>query len=297
MSLMRIIEPRELEAARLRRSKRRGAWAKTAVPFVVAAAFITGLGIYSYNKPETDGRAPRSGTPARTEAISPQSAEAEQTNRVIRTFTGQEFVDFYNRFAYPNVTEVSNPPPITGDADADERIRSIAVSRGYMQRSIAIPPLEKIDGEQLQRLAVTPWVQLKAAAAKAGHRLRLGAGFRSVEDQRTLFTSRLYATGATAASIADGSSDAAVIRTLQTASIPGYTRHHTGYTVDIECESHPGVVFAASRCFAWLNENNYAHAKEFGWIPSYPDNAAQQGPEPEAWEYVWVGADALKVAS
>jgi len=33
--------------------------------------------------------------------------------------------------------------------------------------------------------------------------------------------------------------------------------------------------------------------KRFGFIPSYPENSGKQGPEPEPWEYVWVGEDVL----
>jgi LAS superfamily LD-carboxypeptidase LdcB len=53
------------------------------------------------------------------------------------------------------------------------------------------------------------------------------------------------------------------------------------------------VVFEQSVCFGWLSKGNYKNAKSNGWIPSYPDGAKKQGPDPESWEYVWVGKQNL----
>ncbi len=39
--------------------------------------------------------------------------------------------------------------------------------------------------------------------------------------------------------------------------------------------------------------DNYRVAKQFGFIPSYPSGAGAQGPEPEPWEYVYVGVKAI----
>jgi LAS superfamily LD-carboxypeptidase LdcB len=76
-------------------------------------------------------------------------------------------------------------------------------------------------------------------------------------------------------------------------AVPGYSRHHTGYTVDIACENQTTLSFIYTVCFKWLSQNNYERTKKFGWIPSYPEEAVLQGPEPESWEYVWVGIDAV----
>jgi len=89
------------------------------------------------------------------------------------------------------------------------------------------------------------------------------------------------------------SSDSELDGILATTAIPGYSRHHTGYTVDIGCGNEPAIAFELTVCFDWLSANNYKNAKTYGWIPSYPEGAGQQGPEPETWEYVWVGIDAL----
>ncbi len=94
--------------------------------------------------------------------------------------------------------------------------------------------------------------------------------------------------------IISGESDKEINDILITRSIPGYSKHHTGYTIDIGCGNYLlDYSFADTECFDWLAVNNYENAKRFGFIPSYPENSGKQGPEPEPWEYVWVGEDVL----
>ena len=40
--------------------------------------------------------------------------------------------------------------------------------------------------------------------------------------------------------------------------------------------------------------DNFYNAKRFGFIPSYPDDLNAQGPNPEPWEFVWVGVDLIE---
>lgn len=110
--------------------------------------------------------------------------------------------------------------------------------------------------------------------------------------QRQLFLSRLRASGVSTAQIANGQADSQIVTVLSQAAIPGYSRHHTGYTVDFVC-ANGTQTFETTTCFKWLSADNYLNAKKYGWIPSYPDGANQQGPEPEPWEYVWVGVPTL----
>jgi D-alanyl-D-alanine carboxypeptidase len=158
-------------------------------------------------------------------------------------------------------------------------------------------PLERVDGHQLQSSAHKPWLDLKAAAKAEGLTIGLVSGFRSPEDQRQIFLNAVGGYGATAGSIAAGQSDHAVNGVLQTISVPGYSRHHTGYTIDISCAGGSLEAFGNSPCFQWISRNNYENAKKYGWIPSYPNGAGLQGPNPEPWEYVWVGTDVLYVGS
>lgn len=225
--------------------------------------------------------------------IDVEAGEVIQSTK-LRTFGGADFVELYNSFAYPNVAEFETSPSITNSLEADARIRSLAIERGYRARSVAAPPLVVVTGGQLQERAATAWEELVESARKDGHRLTLTAGFRTIEDQQALFLTALRARGATDASIAAGNSDAAVVAVLKGTSIPGYTRHHSGYTVDIGCASDPGLPFGSTECYQWLSRNNYEKAKLEGWIPSYPAGAPNQGPDPEPWEYSWVGTDAVR---
>lgn len=213
-------------------------------------------------------------------------------------FAGDEFKKLYENIAYPNTQLLLRPPVITGNEAADNRIRTIALSRGYALRSVPVAPIEKTNepglgtDDLLQQKARESWIKLKDAAAADGIPLKLNSGYRSVEMQRQLFVSRLRATGATNAQIASGTADAAVVATLTVTAIPGYSRHHTGYTIDLLC-GNAVQAFETTRCFKWLSENNYLNAKKSGWVPSYPEGANNQGPEPESWEYVWVGTQAV----
>ncbi len=225
--------------------------------------------------------------------IDVEAGEVIQATK-LKTFSGADFVELYNSFAYPSVAEFETSPAITDSLEADARIRTLAIDRGYLARAVAIPPLVTVTGGQLQERAATAWGDLVESARKDGHRLTLTAGFRTIEDQRTLFLNALRSRGATNASIAAGNSDAAVVAVLKGISIPGYTRHHSGYTVDIGCASDPGLPFGSTDCYQWLSRNNYQKAKEHGWIPSYPAGAPNQGPDPEPWEYSWVGTDAVR---
>lgn len=218
----------------------------------------------------------------------------KQTDGSFKTFTGEEFARLYDAFAYPNTQLINERSPITGHELADMRIRQLAVAKGYKLRSAPVSNafVEVQKGMLLQRPAAQPWLDMQKTAKDQGISMSLFDAFRSAEDQRTIFLDRLK--GISLDSIANKLADAQVNTVLGKTALPGYSRHHTGYTIDISCDSQPNVKFEASSCFAWLSKDNYLNAKTYGWIPSYPDGAANQGPEPESWEYVWVGTDSLR---
>lgn len=217
------------------------------------------------------------------------------------TFKGNDFKDVYRKamVAYPNTQEFPQVPTITGDTAADVTIRQVAESRGFQVTRIPVTALSKtgeatLEGDTddlLQPLALQGWQNIKASAQKAGIPLQLLSAYRSPEWQRNLFLQRLSGAGVVTSQLATGGGIAGLNQTLSVTSIPGYSRHHTGYTVDFSCAGFS--VFRGSSCDAWLRKDNYLQAKTYGWIPSYPDGADEQGPEPEPWEYVWVGHDYL----
>lgn len=293
---MHVLSPKEIENRNIKKTRK-----NKRAPFVVLFLLIAlgSLGWYGYKTilpTQKVATAPQDKTTEKQD-VAPAPAATPKTK--LKTFTGVQFRDLYRSTTYPNTESFTTPPEITGNTEADARIRSLAEKRGFVLTSIPVAPIEKsgelLTGEYqddlLQPLAAKSWQQLKAAAKKDGLAMSLISGYRSPKSQRNLFTERLYATGVTAKQIAAGTADNTLNATLGMTAVPGFSRHHTGYTIDIYCDD--GVAFGASKCNAWIIKNNYENAKKYGFIPSYPPGAGEQGPEPEAWEYVWVGTEPL----
>ncbi len=221
------------------------------------------------------------------------SIEAKQGTK-FKTCTAQEFSDLYNGFAYPNTQQIINDFSITGDEEADQVIYDLAEDAGYRIRSAPVTNnFVNIGNSQLlQRLAAEDWNKLNKQALADGIKLKVSEGFRAADDQNNIFAGRLGSLSTE--KIIDRSSDDKIKQLLKTTAPPGYSRHHSGYTIDLVCVSDPGVLFKDSECFKWISGNNYINIKKSGWIPSYPEGIENQGPEPESWEYVWVGLDAVK---
>lgn len=211
-------------------------------------------------------------------------------------YTGQEFADLFDGLTPPDTEPLPEPPPITGDRDADARIRAIAEGRGYVLRPRIVAGLEAVGAEAVHRDVADAWRSLVRAAATAGHDLVLVSGFRSIHDQQHIFVDELEAEGIerigrpyTAEEIEGGDADAAIDDVLRFHSIPGYSKHHTGHAIDLTTAGDDLIDFADTAAFAWISADNYRNAKLHGFVPSYPPGAGRQGPQPERWEYVWVG--------
>jgi LAS superfamily LD-carboxypeptidase LdcB len=289
-TVMRVVEPRHFKQL----PKRRGRPAALIVVILVVIAGIAGfLVLGSRHSLEKSKQQEKIAAPS-------VSNTAEPKTGVLKQLSGEQFLALYRSVlpTYPNTQQFADPPPITGNMEADQRIRSMAEARGYHLTRIPVQAIVKIDepllenDNLLQPLAAQSWAEIKAAAHKDGYPLTLISAYRSPEYQRNLFMQRLLAHGVTAIQVAAAQADPAIEDTLHLTAVPGYSRHHTGYTVDMWCDDHSGS-FLSSSCYQWISANNYEHAKQYGWIPSYPSGASEQGPEPEPWEYVWVGRDRL----
>lgn len=195
-------------------------------------------------------------------------------------FTGDEFSDLFNTATLDNLASIGPAPSITGNSTIDARIRSIGEARGYLRRPLPSGSLARVDGYQLQPSAMDAWLNLKAAARAAGHTLAITSAYRSHSTQVAVLMKRLTSY-----------SDAAIDYRLRWAAVPGYSKHHTGYAIDISQSGYRFTSFRNTPAYQWLSANNYENAKRHGWIPSYPPDAGPQGPQPEAWEFIYVGAD------
>jgi LAS superfamily LD-carboxypeptidase LdcB len=265
------------------------------VSLLLIAAVAGGCITYADKFIRPAGNAP---APSITPVTAPTQEATKPKSGQFKQFSGEEFKQLYQSIAYPNTQQITDPPAITGNPTADARIRQLAEARGYHLTSIPIAPIVKIneprlDGDDLlQPLAAAGWQSLKGSAHKDGIKLSIISAYRSPEYQRNLFIQRLLATYVTVDRIAAGAGLGDVEATLHVTAVPGYSRHHTGYTIDLWCEDGSST-FLSSSCYKWISADNYLKAKESGWIPSYPAGTDDQGPEPEPWEYVWVGTERL----
>jgi hypothetical protein len=218
-----------------------------------------------------------------------QSQKNEQQNNLrqedFKTFTPLQFQQLGDNFNYPNSTPISLRPFIRNDRLADIRIQQLAEARGYKLRSEAnckCLASEVMQGFNSMNTSIF---------RETGNELILVSGFRSVQDQRNIFLNTI--TSFSNQAIAEGRADNAINEILTTRSIPGYSKHHTGYTVDFGCNDSNLLNFKNTPCYRWLSDNNYFNAKKFGFIPSYPNGVENQGPDPEEWEYIYVGVNNL----
>lgn len=224
--------------------------------------------------------------------------EQSPPTMIVKDFTPSEFKSLYGGFAYPFTVQIEAPPVITTDPVADKRIQDLAIARGYELRSVPMANqlVEVSPGFFAQKLTAESFQNLINLMNNNNLPLQVTSVYRSVSDQLELFIERLAEKGVDindTDSIASGDYDEAISLLLETVAPPGYSRHHTGYTVDFQCGWAGLREFESSPCFEYMSADNYKVMKELGFIPSYPKGAELQGPEPESWEYIWVGKEAL----
>lgn len=284
---MRVIEPHHFHEYKKKKNRKKPVLA-LAIPTAIGL-LVFGYIFYGQNLVGPDEELP-------VQQIEEQpAATGEVKSPVLKQFTDDEFKELYSTFAYPNTQRLLTNPVITGNKEADERIIELAKVRGYQLSSVPVSNIVKIeepyltDNDLLQQNAKLGWDQLKAAAESEGVPLQITSAYRSIELQRSLFLRRMQDKGITAPGIADGYSDAAVDELLTVVAPPGFSRHHNGYTIDLACGGIGLHGFKNTECYEWLSRNNFEAAKRAGWVPSYPEKAALQGPEPEPWEFIWVG--------
>jgi hypothetical protein len=196
-------------------------------------------------------------------------------------YQGPEFQALYEHAVgnvLPGLGRPNGRYPITGDSTVDDRIYRQALERGYAFRPTANAELASVAGVRMQPQAAEAWTALREEARAAGLGFTVSSAYRSPEAQRTQFLSKLTGTSAEAI-------DAA----LTWYSAPGTSKHHGGYALDFRYADGTFGEFRSTPAYAWLVADNFAVPKSYGLIPSYPDDVQDQGPNPEPWEFVWVG--------
>jgi D-alanyl-D-alanine carboxypeptidase len=193
-------------------------------------------------------------------------------------YTDAEFVRLADLAELENLVPPGAPSAITGNEEVDFQIRVLAEARGYVLRPVPAGPLVEVDGELLQAPVAGAWRALKQEIVNAGYSIRLVSGYRSVASQADVFVAG-----------AGGSTLRAYESRLAWSAPPGYSKHHTGYVIDLALPGESHNSFGRSQVYRWLVADNYDALKGFGFVPSYPPAGPPQGPNPEAWEYTYVG--------
>lgn len=209
--------------------------------------------------------------------------------------TVDDLVRMYRRReALSDTIALDGPPPIFGHPQADAHIIRLAEARGYTLRRVHNGPRSMVAGVEVDVSVRRPLETLLAAATTAGVDLRVRYGYRSIEQQRDMFLDKLRRVGPER--IAGGRADDRVDDALRWVAPPGYSKHHSGLTVDFRNGTDGAAAFAGSASHRWLSDNSDAMARRYGFAPSYPQSAGAQGPDPEAWEYTYIGVAALQCA-
>ncbi len=268
-------------------------WAIATVIFGLTSLVSTGALGASISAPEATAEQPMIAPSAPQATVDePQSRWRDPTPAVpagaqaltFPHFTGPEFNALFTTATLANLLPISALPTITDSAELDARIRAVATERGYQRRPLPADNAQMLlidDGLALQRPAAAAWRALRQDAADHGFALRLDSAYRGHEYQRQVFLRPLrapYVLGDLA-------------ERLKLSAPPGYSKHHTGYAIDIGQVGYRH--FGSSPAYRWLSDDNFANAKRHGWIPSYPPDGGRQGPVPEPWEFTYVGVEAI----
>ncbi len=139
------------------------------------------------------------------------------------------------------------------------------------------------ENQRLQKLNIevaTELIKLISTARRDGIWIFPVSGFRSIDYQRKLFEKQI---------LKKGTPEAAAKLTAP----PGYSEHHTGYTIDLGDGNFPQLditeEFAQTPAFKWLK----IHGKDFGFELSFPkDNF--QGIDYEPWHWRYIGSPKAK---
>jgi hypothetical protein len=212
---------------------------------------------------------------------------------ILISYSGIEFLDVYDTFEQNQNLDFLTKY-IYNIKDVDAYIIQKAHNRGYTQRGFAKnDDIINFENIQTRPEVKTAYTLMRNEMLKKGIRLHFVSGYRSSSSQRNIFIQKMEMINPL--EILTGIHDQRLDAVLSRSAIPAYSKHHSGYAADFGCGNDYLVFsFAETPCYDWLSANNFAHARKYGFIPSYPDGVYSQGPNPEPWEYVWVGVENAK---
>jgi hypothetical protein len=224
--------------------------------------------------------------------LEPEPESVQEKCGDYNCYTGEEFVEIFNLFE-DSIDQTTRGKYVYNHPEADPYIQKIAEDRGYEKRTFADEDrLVWYEGKQTYPEVRDSFAAMKEEMAESGMHIHFVSGYRSSTHQRQLFSKKVGAIDLSR--VKDGLYDTQIDNALKLSALPGYSKHHSGYAVDVGCGTSKLVFqFAETPCYEWMSENNFENAKRFGFIPSYPYETPNIGPNPEPWEFVYVGTENL----
>lgn len=171
---------------------------------------------------------------------------------------------------------------VTGDPL--DRWQSVVVDPGHRLPADFAPP-DLVDlsaagfestGDTVRRIAVPDLTALRSAAEANGTPFIVVSAYRSYEYQQRLFDRQVEELGRA--------------RAEASTAPPGHSEHQLGTTIDVldPAADELATAFATTPAGRWLA----AHAHEYGFVMSYPDEAREQTCyDFEPWHLRYVGRD------
>ncbi|PSB13944.1 D-alanyl-D-alanine carboxypeptidase [filamentous cyanobacterium CCP2] len=167
-----------------------------------------------------------------------------------------------------------SPEPETTDSEASTQLFN---HFSYEEAPAAeLEPVSPDGNITLRRAAAEQFLAMVDAARADGVRISPLSGFRSLDQQESVFFDVKAARG-----------QQATIR-AEVSAPPGYSEHHTGYAIDVGDGYYPDadlrVSFESTPAYEWLQEN----AAYYSFELSFPEDNAQ-GVSYEPWHWRFVG--------
>jgi D-alanyl-D-alanine carboxypeptidase len=221
-----------------------------------------------------------------------------------KTFEGSQWKEVYEKakLSYENITNNYEGLNYFGADNVNQVAIDLATKRGFTKRSLVADQskLVNVEGYLIQPKMADSIKELFKEMRDNGLSIIFLSGFRGIPEQSTVFGEEFYKQSIINRSrevsnqeILDRKADGVFNKSYDTVALPGYSRHHYGYTIDV---TEPGTYyksFESTKAYEWMSKDNFYNVKKHGLIPSYPKGVDYQGPEPESWEFVYVGKENL----
>lgn len=221
-----------------------------------------------------------------------------------KTFEGSQWKEVYEKAksSYENITNNYEGLNYFGADNVNQVAIDLATKRGFTKRSLVADQskLVNVEGYLIQPKMAGSIRELFKEMRDNGLGITFLSGFRGIPEQSTIFGEEFYKQSIinrnreiSNQEILDRKADAVFNKSYDTVALPGYSRHHYGYTIDV---TEPGTYyksFESTKAYEWMSKDNFYNVKKHGLIPSYPKGVEYQGPEPESWEFVYVGTENL----